>query len=92
MERLSDTVVRLESFAGSDMEGNPLYKDYHGKEGSELMGSLLSYMSVVGPGSFSASVSSAVLNSWWKVLCCCRRSGWTRSEATLASLLLSLGV
>lgn len=40
MERLSDTVVRLESFAGSDMEGNPLYKDYHGKEGSELMGSL----------------------------------------------------
>lgn len=32
MERLSDSVVRLESFAGSDMEGNPLYKDYHGEE------------------------------------------------------------
>lgn len=40
MERLSDTIVRLESFAGSDMEGNPLYKDYHGEECSELMGSL----------------------------------------------------
>ena len=32
MERLSDSVVRLESFVGSGMEGNPLYKDYHGEE------------------------------------------------------------
>ena len=30
LERLSDAVVRLESFAGSDKEQNPLYKDYHG--------------------------------------------------------------
>ncbi|KAM5320008.1 elongator complex protein 4 isoform 1-T1 [Glossophaga mutica] len=27
---LSDTVVHLESFIGSDRETNPLYKDYHG--------------------------------------------------------------
>ena len=32
MESLSDSVVRLESFVGSGMEGNPLYKDYHGEE------------------------------------------------------------
>lgn len=34
MERvtnLSDTVVGLESFIGSERETNPLYKDYHGK-------------------------------------------------------------
>ena len=37
VERLSDTVVRLESFAGSDMEGNPLYKDYHGEGCSGLV-------------------------------------------------------
>ncbi|KAK3745864.1 hypothetical protein QZH41_013222 [Actinostola sp. cb2023] len=30
IERLCDTVVSLESFAGSDKETNPLYKDYHG--------------------------------------------------------------
>ncbi|XP_076315140.1 elongator complex protein 4-like isoform X2 [Tachypleus tridentatus] len=33
MERLrfeSDTVVKLESFAGSDKEMNPVFKDYHG--------------------------------------------------------------
>ena len=30
LERLSDAVVRLESFAGSDKEQNPLFKDYHG--------------------------------------------------------------
>jgi hypothetical protein len=28
---LSDTVVALESFIGSERETNPLYKDYHGK-------------------------------------------------------------
>lgn len=34
MERvihLSDTVVGLESFIGSERETNPLYKDYHGE-------------------------------------------------------------
>lgn len=34
MERvtnLSDMVVGLESFIGSERETNPLYKDYHGK-------------------------------------------------------------
>lgn len=34
MERvtnLSDIVVGLESFIGSERETNPLYKDYHGK-------------------------------------------------------------
>lgn len=30
VERLSDTVIRLESFSGSDKETNPIYKDYHG--------------------------------------------------------------
>lgn len=30
IERLSDTVIRLESFLGSDKETNPIYKDYHG--------------------------------------------------------------
>lgn len=30
IERLCDTVVRLESFAGSDKEHNPTFKDYHG--------------------------------------------------------------
>ncbi|RMX46083.1 hypothetical protein pdam_00009380 [Pocillopora damicornis] len=30
VERLCDTVVKLESFAGSDNETNPVYKDYHG--------------------------------------------------------------
>ena len=31
LERLCDAVVRLEAFAGSDKEQNPLYKDYHGE-------------------------------------------------------------
>ncbi|XP_064602901.1 LOW QUALITY PROTEIN: elongator complex protein 4-like [Liolophura sinensis] len=30
IERLGDTVVALQSFAGSDKEKNPLYKEYHG--------------------------------------------------------------
>ncbi|XP_003383049.1 PREDICTED: elongator complex protein 4-like [Amphimedon queenslandica] len=30
VERLCDCVVRLESFAGSDKEHNPLFKEYHG--------------------------------------------------------------
>ncbi|XP_031559664.1 elongator complex protein 4-like isoform X1 [Actinia tenebrosa] len=30
IERLCDTVLALESFAGSDKETNPLYRDYHG--------------------------------------------------------------
>ncbi|GFO07212.1 elongator complex protein 4-like [Plakobranchus ocellatus] len=30
VERLCDTVVRLESFAGSEKEKNPVFKDYHG--------------------------------------------------------------
>ena len=30
LERLSDAVVCLESFVGSDKEQNPLYRDYHG--------------------------------------------------------------
>ena len=30
LERLSDAVIHLESFAGSDKEQNPLYRDYHG--------------------------------------------------------------
>lgn len=30
LEHLSDTVVRLESFAGSDKETNVIFKDYHG--------------------------------------------------------------
>ena len=30
VERLCDTVVRLESFAGSEKETNPTFKDYHG--------------------------------------------------------------
>lgn len=29
---LSDTVVHLESFIGSERETHPLYKDYHGKQ------------------------------------------------------------
>ncbi|XP_063971413.1 uncharacterized protein LOC129268470 isoform X2 [Lytechinus pictus] len=29
IERLCDTVIRLESFAGSDKETNPVYKEYH---------------------------------------------------------------
>ncbi len=28
--RLSDAVIHLESFAGSDKEQNPLYREYHG--------------------------------------------------------------
>ena len=32
LERLSDAVVRLESFAGSDKEQNPLFREYHGKD------------------------------------------------------------
>ena len=35
LERLCDAVVRLESFAGSDKEQNPLYKDYHGERERE---------------------------------------------------------
>lgn len=31
VRNLSDTVVGLESFIGSERETNPLYKDYHGK-------------------------------------------------------------
>ncbi|KAK3792492.1 hypothetical protein RRG08_057144 [Elysia crispata] len=30
IERLCDTVVRIESFAGSEKEKNPVFKDYHG--------------------------------------------------------------
>ena len=30
LERLSDGVVRLESFVGSNKEHHPLYSDYHG--------------------------------------------------------------
>ncbi|XP_033217083.1 elongator complex protein 4 isoform X2 [Belonocnema kinseyi] len=30
LEHLADTVVGLESFAGSDKEANPVFKDYHG--------------------------------------------------------------
>ena len=36
LERLCDAVVRLESFAGSDKEQNPLYKDYHGERGGKF--------------------------------------------------------
>ena len=32
VERLCDTVVKLESFVGSQNETNPVYKDYHGKQ------------------------------------------------------------
>lgn len=31
LERLCDTVVQLDSFAGSPKEKNPAFKDYHGK-------------------------------------------------------------
>lgn len=31
VRNLSDTVVGLESFIGSERESNPLYKDYHGE-------------------------------------------------------------
>ena len=47
VERLSDSVVRLESFAGSHMEGNPLYKDYHGEDWNDSM-VMYSSTSVVG--------------------------------------------
>ncbi|RUS71919.1 hypothetical protein EGW08_020312 [Elysia chlorotica] len=30
IERLCDTVVKIESFAGSEKEKNPVFKDYHG--------------------------------------------------------------
>lgn len=30
IERLGDTVVGLQSFAGSEKEKNPVYKEYHG--------------------------------------------------------------
>ena len=30
LERLSDAAVRLESFAGSEKEQNPVYREYHG--------------------------------------------------------------
>ncbi len=30
LERLSDAVIHLQSFAGSEKEQNPLYRDYHG--------------------------------------------------------------
>jgi len=30
LERVSDTVIRLESFAGSSKEKNPVFKEYHG--------------------------------------------------------------
>ena len=33
LERLCDGVVRIEAFAGSDKEQNPLYKEYHGQLG-----------------------------------------------------------
>ena len=32
VERLCDTVVKLESFVGSENETNPVYKDYHGEQ------------------------------------------------------------
>ena len=32
LERLCDAVVRLESFAGSDKEQSPLFKEYHGTQ------------------------------------------------------------
>lgn len=35
LERLCDAAVRIESFAGSEKEQNPLYKDYHGEGGRE---------------------------------------------------------
>ena len=31
IERLCDTVIRLESFAGSDKATNPIYKEYNGR-------------------------------------------------------------
>ncbi|XP_035660317.1 elongator complex protein 4-like [Branchiostoma floridae] len=47
LEKLCDSVIRLESFAGSEKEQNPAYKDYHGllyiKQLSQA-NSLLSYM------------------------------------------------
>ena len=30
IEKLCDSVIRLESFAGSVKEQNPVYKEYHG--------------------------------------------------------------
>ncbi len=36
LERLCDTAVQLESFAGSDQEKNPVYKEYHGKKIGDL--------------------------------------------------------
>ncbi len=31
IRRMCDVAVRLESFAGSDKETNPVFKDYHGE-------------------------------------------------------------
>ena len=31
LERLCDAVVRVESFAGSEKEQNPLFQEYHGQ-------------------------------------------------------------
>ena len=36
LERLCDCVIRLESFAGSVKEQNPLYKEYHGERVSAI--------------------------------------------------------
>ena len=41
LERLCDAVVRLEAFAGSDKEQNPLYKDYHGESRLDSSDTLL---------------------------------------------------
>lgn len=37
IEHLSDTVVKLEAFAGSDKEQNPAYKEYHGASFHQLL-------------------------------------------------------
>lgn len=37
---MCDLSVRLESFAGSDMETNPMYRDYHGEGVKGMVGHL----------------------------------------------------
>ena len=32
IQRMCDAAVRIESFAGSDQETNPVFKDYHGND------------------------------------------------------------
>ncbi len=34
VERICDCAIRLEAFAGSDKETNPIYQDYHGECGA----------------------------------------------------------